>query len=165
MAKYKGYSITDIKNIIFSKLIVNKNLIKALIISDTNFLETSLSEEQQKIINNPDILIRKQIFPYQRLNIKPEDNLVYITTRFYNFEKLSHTYQKGTIDFYVLVPISLEPTDNGSRYDYIIDMIDEIFSDNGIGKFEFYNRSDMSINDEYVGAVITYNITDFKLDD
>lgn len=160
----KGMSMTDIKNSIFSKLITNGNLIKALVIPEDDFLSATPTDSQLLLINNPISLIRTQIFPYTKLKFSPDDNGIYIMTRFYNFKKISYSYQKGTIDFYAIIPNDLEYTVEGSRYDYIVDRIDDALSDIGIGKFEFYNRSDVTIDDEHMGAMITFNVTDFKLD-
>jgi len=162
--KIKSQSMTTIKNKIFGSMITNENLIKSLVMLDYDFLNVTPTIEEQALLDNPYLLIRKQIFPYQKVDIPKEDGKVFVTTKFYNFKKKSYVYQQGMITFYALVPVGSEPTEMGSRYDFIIDLIDDIFSESGLGVFEFYDRSDITVNDEYIGAEITFKITDFKFE-
>lgn len=160
----KPMSMTTIKNTIFSKLISNEKLIKSLIIPQYDYLDVEPTEDEQYLLDNPDELIQKQILTYKKVNIPKDDGKVYITTQFYSFRKVGHSYQQGNIMFFALVPIGLDSTKYGSRYDMIVDLIDETLSGNGIGAFEFLDRSDLTVNDEYCGASITFKILDFNLD-
>lgn len=145
-------------------IINNQDILKALVVDQENFLESTPTDEQSNLLNNPSLLIRTQIFPYRKVTEKKNKDKVFLTMEFMDFEKKdnkSRNYQRGMITFYVLVPNALEPTDLGSRYDYIVEKLEEIFFENGIGKFEFYRSGDITIDEDYMGAYLTFEITDF----
>lgn len=142
-------------------IINNQDILKALVVDQENFLESTPTDEQSQLLNNPSLLIRQQIFPYKKATVKKNKDKVFLTMEFMDFEKRGLHYQNGMITFYVLVPNALEQTDLGSRYDYIIEKLEEIFFENGIGKFEFYRSGDITIDEDYIGAYLTFEITDF----
>lgn len=161
MQKY-GQSLTDIKNQILNKIVGDSDIIKSLIIPEEDFLNATPTPEQIVILNDPDILIRKQIMLTKNITAKTNKDIPYITTAYVNFKKKSNTYQSGTVYFYIIVPNSLEKTAYGVRYDWIGDKLDSIFSEIGIGKFEFYERGDINIDENYVGHCISFKILDFS---
>lgn len=156
-----GQSLTEIKNQILAKITSNQNIIKSLIIEDENFLNATPTSEQEIILNNPDLLIRKQIMLTKNITAKTNKDMPYITSAFGKFKKHSYNYQSGLIYFYVVIPNTWEKTNYGIRYDFICDELDNIFSSIGIGKFEFYERGDMPVNENYLGHYISFDILDF----
>ena len=156
-----GRSLTEIKNIILGKIIENIDIVRALVVNDEDFLNTIPTTEQQVLINNPSDLIRNQIFPYIK---KPSDEIkdrVIIMSKFVNFEKVSLNFKQGEIYLYVIVPYSIEKTDYGIRYDFIADKLDELFHNNQIGEFEFVERGDFDVDENYIGHMIKFKMTDF----
>lgn len=160
MQKY-GQSLTEIKNQIINKITGDIDLIKSLIISDEDFLNKAPTPEQIIILNDPDLLIRKQIMLTKNVTAKTNRDMPYITSAYVNFKKVSNNYQSGIVYFYIIMPNSMEKTDYGIRYDWIGDELDSIFSSVGIGKFEFYDRGDMFIDQDYLGHYIAFKILDF----
>ena len=156
-----GQSLTEIKNQILAKITSNQNIIKSLIIEDEDFLNTTPTQEQEIILNDPDLLIRKQIMLTKNITAKTNKDMPYITSAFGKFKKHSYNYQSGLIYFYVVIPNSWERTNYGIRYDFICDELDNTFSSIGIGKFEFYERGDMSVNENNLGHYISFDILDF----
>ena len=57
-----------IRNKICAELLNNKNIIKALVVEDKNFLDTTLNDEQQNYIDNPLLLMRNYIYPYKKIS-------------------------------------------------------------------------------------------------
>lgn len=62
----------------------------------------------------------------------------------------------------IFIPTEQEKTNEGIRYDFIADRLEEIFNKTGIGEFEFGGRSDIDINkDKYLCHRVTFHIIDF----
>ena len=53
---------------VFSKIINNSDIMKALIVDNANFINVTPTSQQQELLNNPQTLIRQQIFPYRKSN-------------------------------------------------------------------------------------------------
>ena len=159
-----GQSLTEIKTQISSKIISNEEIIKALIIPDEDFLDIIPTLEQQLILDEPDVLIRQQIMLTRNVTSKTNKDMPYITSAYVNFQKESLTYQSGIVYFYIIIPNRLEKTSYGIRYDFIGDKLDEIFSSvgNSIGRFEFYERSDIPIDQDCMGHFISFKMLDFR---
>lgn len=157
----KGQSLTEIKTQISTKIINNNELIKALVVPDEDFLNAIPSPEQNSILNDPSVLIRQQIMLTKNITARTNKDIPYITSAFTNFKKESHNYQSGKVWFYIIVPNSLEKTNYGIRYDFIGDKLDDIFSNIGIGRFEFAERGDLLIDENFLGHYISFEIYDF----
>jgi len=84
-----GQSLTEIKNQILAKITSNQNIIKSLIIEDEDFLNTTPTQEQEIILNDPDLLIRKQIMLTKNITAKTNKDMPYITSAFGKFKKHS----------------------------------------------------------------------------
>lgn len=156
-----GQSLTELKNIVIDKIISDSDLVKSLIIQSEDFLNTTPTSEETIILENPQLLIRQQIMPYKNKTSKTNTELPYITSAWVNFRKINMTYKHGIVYFYILVPNKLEKTCEGIRYDYIADKLDEILSKSNIGEFEFKERSDIPVDDNYLGHYISFEIIDF----
>ena len=158
-----GYSFGYMRNKVFTELLQNNDIIKSLVIDDKNFLDVELNDEQQSYIDNPRRLIRNYIYPYKRIFDTTVEKKTIISTQFSNFRKQGKNYRNGTVTFYILVPVDLEDTAYGVRYDYIGDEIENIFTNTTIGEFSFYDRGDMDVGDRYIGHYVTFNITEFHI--
>ena len=156
-----GYFRSELKNQIMLRIINNVNIVKALVVDKEDFLNETPTAEQLAIINNPELLIRTQLFPHKKVTVKMNRDKTFLTMSFRDFEKKGVQYQHGMIYFHILVPNEYESTNEGSRYDYIMEKLEEIFGDRGIGKFEFFSSSDIDIDDNYMGAFVAFEILDF----
>lgn len=161
----KGSTITDLQNEAFSQILSNTNIVKALIINDENFINITPTTEQNDIINNPSTLLRQQIFPYKKVTLTPENAKSYITSAWTNFRKVGSVYHSGRVYFYILIPLDLEKSTMGIRYNYIADQLDEMFCNSSIGDFEFYDRGDLEVTEGYIGHYIAFNIIDFHINE
>lgn len=77
------------------------------------------------------------------------------------------TYKIGSIIFYVITHQSIISTDDGLRYDFLINKIDEIFNSSrfiGIGKMPFYDMDEIVIDSsgKWIGSYIMYKTTEFQ---
>lgn len=160
-----GQSITDLQDQVFDKILKHTDIVKALVIDGTDFMNITPISNQLILLNNPKLLIRQQIFPYRKINLPSDNAKSYISTAWLDFKKQSNVYISGKVYFYVIVPISLEKTTMGIRYNFIADKLDEIFCNNGIGEFEFYTRGDIDVTDGYIGHFIAFNILDFHINE
>lgn len=153
-----------IRNKICAELLNNENIIKALIVEDKNFLDTTLNYEQQNYINDPLLLMRNYIYPYKKIFDTATEHKTIISMELSDFRKQSKNYRNGLITFYILTPIDLEKTTYGIRYDYIGDELETIFDNTTIGEFHFDSRGDIDIGDRYIGHYITFKMIDFYIE-
>ena len=159
-----GQTFGYMRNKIFSELLQNKNVVKALVVEDEDFLNATPNEEKQQYIDNPVLLMRNYVYPYKRIFDTATEHKTIICTQFSDFNKYGKNYRNGLVTFYILTPIELEKTIFGIRYDYIGDEIETIFSNTTIGEFNFDNRGDIDVGDRYIGHYVTFRITDFHID-
>ncbi len=135
-----------------------------MVIGSEDFLTRIPTVEEQEKLDDPNGLIRKQIFPYKGVPFTTIKNDSYITTAFYNFKKKNNAFINGVVQFYIFTPIDKEKTCEGIRYDFIADKLEEIFNDTGIGVFEFQGRSDVDISKEgYLCHMVIFEIMDFRI--
>lgn len=158
-----GQTFKYMRNKIFTELLQNENIIKALVVEDSDFLNIDLNEKQQSYIDNPLLLIREYIYPYKKIFDTTVEKKTIISTQLSHFKKQGKNYRSGTVTFYILTPIEFENTSCGVRYDYIGDEIEEIFSKTTIGEFNFDSRGDIDVGDRYIGHYITFQITEFHI--
>lgn len=158
-----GQTFKYMRNKIFSELIQNENIIKALVVEDGNFLDTVLNEKQQSYIDNPLLLIREYIYPYKKIFDTAVEKKTIISSTLTDFNKQGKNYRNGILTFYILTPVELENTSYGIRYDYIADEIEEVFANTTIGEFNFHSRGDIDIGDRYIGHYISFQITEFHI--
>lgn len=157
-----GQSLTELKNKVIRKITDDEEIIRALVIDSEDFLTATPTDEQFDLIQNPEKLIRKQIMPYMRITIATNEAKPYITTSWMGFRKIGKLLKNGTVYFYIIHPITLEKTDYGIRYDFIADKLDSILGNvNGIGEFEFNERSDIPVDSKHLGHCISFRIIDF----
>ncbi len=157
----KGQSITELQNKAFLEIISNEEIIRSMVVSNTDFLYATPTPQEKILIDDPTLLIRKQLFPYRRIPTTQDTAKIYLTSAWTDFKKVNTQYKSGLVYFYIIVPISMEKSDYGIRYNFIADKLDEIFYSSGIGKFEYYNRGDIDISDGYLGHFIAFRILDF----
>lgn len=158
--EYEVNPLSVYKNNIALKIISNNNLVKALIINDSRFLDQSLPKNFE--ISS---LLYSQIFPYAfvpDINTEPQ---TFITMSFDNFRYINNKFKSGIVTFYVFTYKSLIPTDFGLRYDYILHQIDQMFNKKyEVGAFNLVinGGGDFHANENYYGSTASYKFTDFQ---
>lgn len=163
MAIIQGQNFNELRNKIFAELLQNKDLIKAIVIDGEDFLNVSPTPSQQDLIDNPKKLIRSHIYPYKKMFDTVTEKKVMITTELTGFKKQGHNYRNGILTFYILVPVDLENTNYGIRYDFIGDTIETIFANTTIGELNFLNRGDIDIGNGYIGHYVSFQIVEFHI--
>lgn len=158
-----GQTFGFMRNKVFSELLQNTNIIKALVIEDESFLDVIPTAEQQEYIDDPIKLIRNYVYPYKRIFDTAVEHRTIISTEFSNFNKMGRNYRNGIVTFYILTPVILENTSYGVRYDYIGDEIEEVFNNTNIGEFSFDSRGDIDVGDRYIGHYVSFRITEFHI--
>ncbi len=148
------------KYMILSKLIEDQEIVKCLVNNESNFLDIPLPKDFEETS-----LIHNSIFPYKFIPTIETVPKTFITMSF-NYRPRGMSYKNGSIYFYVITHNSLIRTDYSFlRYDFLINQIDEIFNSSrglGLGKLEFYDMADFSVNNYYSGAYIGYRSTEFQ---
>lgn len=147
------------KESIMNELVKSENIVKAIVNTPENFLEIPVTI-------NPTSLIYQNIFPYKKIPKIEDEVKIYITIKLGGFKPYQqNTYKIGYIVFYVFTHDDLMKTDEGTRVDYIIGEIDEIFN----GKKHIFANSlvfdgmdEIEFPNNYYGAWIRYKGTDLK---
>ena len=153
----RGTDFTSYKETILYKIIESENIVQALSNNKTNFLD-------EKIVIDPTSLIYNNIFPYRLSSKTFTEPKSLITMRFANFKPIGNKFRDGNVYFYIICHNSLIRTDYGLRYDFIFKEIDDLFAnsrDIGIGKLELFDVSDLDIDENYMGSVCAFHVTDF----
>lgn len=153
----KKTDFTAYKESILFKIIESDNIVQALTNNKSNFLD-------ERIDIDPTSLIYTYIFPYRKSIKTLTEPQSLITMRFANFKPIGNKFRNGDIYFYIICHNSLVATDYGLRYDFIFDKLDKLFTnsrDIGIGKLELYDVSDLDIDENYMGSVCVFHVTDF----
>jgi hypothetical protein len=163
MAEIIGQKFREIRNRTFAELLQNIDLLKAVVIESEDFLNESPTEQQLKLLNNPNKLIRNYIYPYKKMFDTVTEKKVIISSEFTGFKKQGRNYRGGMVTFYILSPTQLEKTKYGLRNDYIGDLIEEIFTNTTIGELNFLDRGDIDIGDNYIGHYITFQVVEFHI--
>ena len=148
---------TAYKESILFKIIESDNIVQALTNNKPNFLD-------ERIDIDPTSLIYTYIFPYRKSIKTLTEPQSLITMRFANFKPIGNKFRNGDIYFYIICHNSLVATDYGLRYDFIFDKLDKLFTnsrDIGIGKLQLYDVSDLDIDENYMGSVCAFHVTDF----
>lgn len=148
---------TAYKESILFKIIESDDIVQSLTNNKPNFLD-------ERIDIDPTSLIYTYIFPYRKSIKTLTEPQSLITMRFANFKPIGNKFRNGDIYFYIICHNSLVATDYGLRYDFIFDKLDKLFTnsrDIGIGKLELYDVSDLDIDENYMGSVCVFHVTDF----
>lgn len=146
--------LTKNKMTILERIISHQGICKALKYNEPNFLD-------QPDIIDPSELIYDKIFPFYRVPDPNEQASSYLLLSFRNYSLTkSGKFKTGNIRIYSIMHKSLVITDYGFlRYDYIISEIDKLMNSErglGIGKLEFHHMDEALINNDYLGAYISY---------
>lgn len=152
--------LTQYKNNIAMKIIENDNLLKALVNNNTDFLNQSLPANFDCTS-----VLYTQVFPYKFIPDVVTDAKTYLTMSFGNYNYTNNEFKSGNVYFYIITHKSLIRTDYGLRYDYILNQLDLMFNKQyGVGAFnlELGNGGDLSVNENFFGATISYKFTDFQ---
>ncbi|NLK93349.1 MAG: hypothetical protein GX273_09550 [Bacteroidales bacterium] len=152
--------ITNYKNNIAERILTNNNIVRALVNTDSDFLNQALPNNFE-----PYTLLYKQIFPFAFVpGINAEDK-TFITMAFNDFRYVNNVFKEGTVSFYVFTHNNLIPTKYGLRYDYISYQLDKMFNKKyGIGAFslDIEGGGDLQVSENYFGVMLSYKFTDFQ---
>lgn len=158
MSERRFERLSKDKIAILNELIANKEIVQAVGCDEPNFLDES------NLINDPETLVWNKIFPYKYVPSLTQDRSTFITLGFSNYGATKgQQFKSGLITFYIFCHNDLQKTDTGFlRTDYITHQIDKLFGRTykvgGIGKIEFVDMSDLSINEQYHGNRLTYRV-------
>jgi hypothetical protein len=142
------------KTTIMQRLISNENIVKALVNTNADFINTPLPSDF-----DASSLIRTQIYPRRFIPETTTEQKTFITMKFSGFRMVNASIKTGRIIFYVFTHSNLLPTDYGDRVDYIIGEIDTMFNDErgvGLGKMYLSNMEEFEINSFFLGSMLEY---------
>ncbi|PIH59678.1 hypothetical protein [Paenibacillus sp. LK1] len=156
MSRFSGLSKDRLE--VLDRLLSDTNILKAVVHNDTSFLD--------KEIPNVDDVVYKHIYPHRFIPKTADEKKTYITISFGKFRPVGTAFKSGFVTFNVITHQDLYRTDYGCmRVDFIIQKIDELINQTrgmGIGKVEFSNSDEISLNTDYHGMYITYKLCDFN---
>ncbi|WP_336764967.1 hypothetical protein [Paenibacillus sp. USHLN196] len=141
---------------VLDRLLSDTNILKAVVHNDTSFLD--------KDIPNVEDVVYKHIYPHRFIPKTSDEKKTYVTISFGKFQPVGTSFKSGFVTFNVISHQDLFRTDYGCmRVDFIIQKIDELMNQTrgmGIGKVEFSNSDEISLNTDYHGMYITYKLYD-----
>ncbi|PYE51640.1 hypothetical protein HUB98_06360 [Paenibacillus barcinonensis] len=151
-------SLARDKITVIEEIASSQEILKALVHNEGNFLD----KEDVDV----DSVMYKHIFPYRFIPKTSEKMKTYITISFGRYKNVEGSFKSGIVKFNVFTHQDLFCTDYGTlRTDYIIMKLDELFNKNkklGIGKAEFYDMDELSVNTDYHGSYVAYKTYDFN---
>lgn len=151
-------SLARDKATIIDKILSSNEIMKALKYNEPDFLD-------QPDFDNTTMLY-SSLFPHRFIPGTSDKKKTYITISFGKYRPIKNSFKSGLITFSVFAHQDLFRTDYGSlRTDFIITKLDEIFNEAeglGVGKAEFYDMDALSVNADYHGAYISYQVCDFN---
>lgn len=146
------------KNTFLNAIISNRDIMKAVVYNQNDFLD-------QLDVNNPEDYVYENVFPHRFIPDTNEQKKTIITMSFGAFKPIKGSFKSGIVTFTVLTHQDLFRTDYGIlRHDFIIQRLDELFNGKGVGlgKMEFYTMDEVSLNERYHGAYISFKMYDFN---
>lgn len=146
------------KESVIDLLLKSDNIVKAIVNPEENFLDIPINIK-------PTSLVYKNIFPYAKIPSIEDDPKTYITIKVGGFRLYNGTYKIGYIEFYVFTHYSLMKTDEGTRTDFIISEIDEIFNNKKnifANSLAFAGMDEITISRDYYGSTIKYKGIDIN---
>lgn|GEM_PF-2083198 len=151
MANFK--QLSEYRNKILTRLLASQEICKAIKYADPSFLE-------QPDLAEPDELIDKNILPYLFAPDTSESGETYVSICFKKFQPINAALRSGLIYIGIFTHHALFPTDYGTtRIDYLLDKIDETLDKQhgfGLGKLELFEMDELTVNEKYSGAYLTY---------
>lgn len=158
MVKSTFNQLSSTREKVINKLLMSKDLMKAVIYDTADYFERS-------VVDDPEQYIYKRIFPHRYIPAKNEDELkTVVSFSIENVLPVHNHYKAGIICFNVYTHRQLCLTNNELlRTDYIISKIDDLFAkDAELGfRFEFHKMDVLVTNDYYYGDSIAYRMLDF----
>lgn len=152
--------LTSYKNNIAMKILMNDNIIKALSNNNSDFLADPLPSPEDIFL-----LFYDNIFPYKHVPEINDDVSTFITMEFDRHRYINNSFKSGHVTFYVFTHKSIVRTDYGLRYDYLLNEINNLFNKElgvaGVFKLNLIGAGDFQANENYYGATVTYEFTDF----
>lgn len=158
MARFE--ELGQYKNSIMLKLIERQELCKALLYTETNFLD-------KPDIENPSELVYKNIFPYRFIPSKDDSEMkTYITMSFRKYRSINSYFKTGYVHIHIFTHKDLHRTEYGTlRTDYLLSQVDKALNQQtgiGIGKLEFDEADEYFVNEKYMGMYVSYKPVDFN---
>lgn len=161
--------LTDYKNTIIERIVGNQNVIKALYYSHSDY-ESQPDLSVEEIM---DKVLYSNIFPFNFIPTTDEELKTikgYLTFTVSDITPSSKgfVFNSGSIYFSVYLHKDMFRTDYGHlRSDFLASSIFELFNQQrgiGIGKLEFKNMRETSINSNFHGFIMQFKSTDFSAD-
>jgi hypothetical protein len=152
-----GKTFQEYRDIIINTIMSSENILKAITVNHTDFLDSQLIVPYKNIPYN-------YIYPYKASCENIDTPKTILTMSFNNFKFDGVKLKSGKIFFYTICHVSLIKTDYGNRYDYIYDCLNTLFNNNpnlGIGKAKMTTADDMTVSDTQLGNMCCLEITDF----
>ena len=141
------------------RLLSSQKICKALKYDGMDFLE-------QPEIYDPSSLIYTQMFPFKKIPDLNKSKTSFITLSFNRYRPIRDSFKSGLIYIHILVHQDLMQTDYGIlRTDFILSEVDKLMNSKlgiGIGKIEFYEMDEFTINEKYMGVYIAYRLVEFN---
>ncbi|PYY28357.1 hypothetical protein [Paenibacillus illinoisensis] len=151
-------SLARDKVAIIEEIMSSQDILKALVYNDSNFLDNETVDASSVMYSH--------IFPYRFIPKTSETKKTYITISLGRYRNVEGSFKSGIVKFNVFTHQDLFQTDYGIlRTDYIIMKLDEMFNQTkimGIGKAEFYDMDELSVNTDYHGSYVAYKTYDFN---
>ncbi|MFS0855150.1 hypothetical protein [Paenibacillus taichungensis] len=151
-------SLARDKVTVIEDIVSSQEILKALVHNDENFLDKETIDAESVMYSH--------IFPYRFVPKTSERKKTYITISFGRYRNVEGSFKSGIIKFNVFTHQELFQTEYGVlRTDYIIMKLDELFNKShklGIGKAEFYDMDELSVNTDYHGSYVAYKTYDFN---
>ncbi|MFS0857339.1 hypothetical protein [Paenibacillus taichungensis] len=156
MSRFSGLSKDRLE--VLDRLLSDTEILKAVVHNDTNFLD--------KEIPNVDDVVYKHIYPHRFIPKTADEKKTYVTISFGNFGAVGSSFKSGFVTFTVITHQDLFRTDYGCmRVDYVLQKIDELMNQTrgmGIGKLQYSNMDEVSLNTDYHGMYVKYKLYDFN---
>jgi hypothetical protein len=150
--------LKEMKNKIVEKLYMNDDIVKCLLYKqDVNFLNKTIPEDYDRTT-----LMYNQIYPYRFVPDLQSEANIFITIGFgFSSSRNANKYRNSSINFFIIVHQSLIQSDEGLKYDFLIDKIDALFyqSDEFKScKLQFDKMNDFLVDSsgKWVGMSISY---------
>ena len=149
------------KNLILETLYGNDDIVKCLINNNSDFKISTIPNDFDRTS-----LVYSQMFPFKYIPEIQSEPKTFIALKT-SYKPDGMTFKIGSIIFYVITNQSIISTDNGLRYDFLINKIDEIFNSSrfiGVGKLPFYDMDEFVIDSsgKWLGSYICYKTTELQ---
>lgn len=150
--------ISKYKNNIISAILENDLIVRCLANGECDFLAKPYNGDKKN-------LIYSNIFPWRKLPATQLETKTYITMEFEapRINRVNDLFKDTLIHIYLFCHNQLLRTDYGTRIDWLLNAIDELFNESpdfGFGKLEFYSYRGIDPSYDHLGYVLSYRAVD-----